>query len=316
MDPLSIGWVPAIELKSVTLREALDNILVPLGYSYIFEGKSVRVLAKTTKIFHVDVPFATRGFSSDVTASIGGGSTGGGVGGGGGGGTSGGQGTGGSTSTANMKVTNKATLDFWQNLDKTIKSIIGKDKSTIYTIEPISGTIVVSGKPETVKKVENFIKNYPDFKIVGLRYFNVYGKNEFFKDKTASMVLQFGLGILGGNTPRLFEGSDKILRDFIYIEDVIQANIKAMNPKKSGVYNVGTSKARSFQDIADILQNVFGTDLGNTYIPNPYIGQYQFFTQADIETTKEFLDYLPNHSLEEGIKAYANEIKNIFDKEL
>ena len=159
-----------------------------------------------------------------------------------------------------------------------------------------------------------YIKNHPKLNIVGLRYFNVYGKNEYFKDKTSSMVLQFGHQILRGNTPKLFEGSDKILRDFIYIEDIIQANIKAMSPKKSGVYNVGTGKARSFQDIADILQDVFGTDLGNEYIPNPFIGQYQFFTQADIESSKEFLDYYPNYSLEDGIKAYASEIKRVFSE--
>jgi len=155
-----------------------------------------------------------------------------------------------------------------------------------------------------------------DLPIVGLRYFNVYGPREFFKNKTASMVLQFGHQILAGNNPRLFEGSDKILRDFIYIDDVIQANIKACTPKKSGVYNVGTGKARSFQDIVDILQKELGTNLACEYIPNPYIGQYQFFTQADIEPTKEFLGYDPEVTLEEGIKRYLPEIKRLFEEEV
>ena len=155
-----------------------------------------------------------------------------------------------------------------------------------------------------------------DLPIVGLRYFNVYGPREFFKNKTASMVLQFGHQILAGNNPRLFEGSDKILRDFIYIDDVIQANIKACTHKKSGVYNVGTVKARSFQDIVDILQKELGTNLACEYIPNPYIGQYQFFTQADIEPTKEFLGYDPEVTLEEGIKRYLPEIKRLFEEEV
>ncbi len=155
-----------------------------------------------------------------------------------------------------------------------------------------------------------------DLPIVGLRYFNVYGPREFYKNKTASMVLQFGHQILAGKHPRLFEGSDKILRDFIYIDDVIQANVKACNPKRSGVYNVGTGKARSFQDIVDILQKELGTNLPCEYIPNPYVGQYQFFTQADIEPTKEFLDYEPEVSLEEGIRRYLPEIKRLFDTEV
>jgi len=152
--------------------------------------------------------------------------------------------------------------------------------------------------------------------IVGLRYFNVYGKREYFKNTTASMVLQFGHQILSGKNPRLFEGSENIRRDFIYIEDVIQANIKAMEPKKSGVYNVGTGKARSFQDIVDILQKELKTQLPCEYIPNPYVGSYQFFTQADIEDTKVFLGYEPRFSLENGIAAYIHEIKRIYETEV
>ena len=155
-----------------------------------------------------------------------------------------------------------------------------------------------------------------DLPVVGLRYFNVYGPREFYKNKTASMVLQFGHQILAGKNPRLFEGSDKILRDFIYIDDVIQANIKACNPKKSGVYNVGTGKARSFQDIVDILQEQLGTNLPCEYIPNPYVGQYQFFTQADIEPTQEFLGYEPEVTLEEGIRRYIPEIQRLFEEEV
>jgi len=152
--------------------------------------------------------------------------------------------------------------------------------------------------------------------IVGLRYFNVYGAREYFKNSTASMVLQFGHQILAGKNPRLFEGSDKILRDFIYIEDIIQANIKAMQAKKSGIYNVGTGKARSFQDIVDILQKELETSLKCEYMPNPFIGSYQFHTEANIETTKELLGYKPAFEMEEGIKAYVAEIKRIYEEEV
>ncbi len=162
----------------------------------------------------------------------------------------------------------------------------------------------------------DYLKQDLDISIVGLRYFNVYGPREYYKNKTASTVIQFGHQILAGNTPKLFEGSDKILRDFIYIEDVIQANIKAATPKKSGVYNVGTGKARSFQDIADILQKELGTNLGTNYIPNPYIGQYQFHTEANIEDTKIYLNYMPRYEMEDGIKDYISEIKRIYEVEV
>jgi ADP-L-glycero-D-manno-heptose 6-epimerase len=155
-----------------------------------------------------------------------------------------------------------------------------------------------------------------DISIVGLRYFNVYGKNEYFKNTTASMVLQFGHQLLAGKNPRLFEGSDKILRDFIYIEDIIQANIKAMHPKESGIYNVGTGKARSFQDIVDILQKELKTELECEYIPNPFVGSYQFHTEADIQTTKDALGYNPRFEMEDAIKDYVPEIIKIYKTEV
>ena len=155
-----------------------------------------------------------------------------------------------------------------------------------------------------------------DIPIVGLRYFNVYGPREYYKNKTASMVLQFGLQLLKGESAKLFEGSDKIKRDFIFVEDVIQANIKATEPKKSGVYNVGTGIARSFQDIVDILKKELNIQREDVYIPNPYAKQYQYFTQADIEETREYLGYEPRFTLEEGIKAYIPEIVRIYEEEV
>ena len=167
--------------------------------------------------------------------------------------------------------------------------------------------------------MDNLAREYMkkvDIPIVGLRYFNVYGPREYYKNKTASMVLQFGLQLLKGESAKLFVGSDKIKRDFIFVEDVIQANIKATNPKKSGIYNVGTGVARSFQDIVDILKKELNINRKDKYIPNPYVKQYQFFTQADIEDTQKYLDYCPNYTLEEGIKADIPYIKKIFEEEI
>jgi len=161
-----------------------------------------------------------------------------------------------------------------------------------------------------------YLKRNLPISIVGLRYFNVYGQKEFFKNKTASMIVQFAHQILKKQTAKLFEGSNKICRDFTYIEDVIQANIKACKPKKSGVYNVGTGKARSFEDIVDILQDNLKINISKEYIPNPFIGSYQFFTEANIETTKKFLDYKPKYCLEDGIKAYIPEIQRLFKEEI
>jgi len=164
--------------------------------------------------------------------------------------------------------------------------------------------------------MDHLATSQKDVVAVGLRYFNVYGPREYFKQKTASMVLQFGLQLLRGERPRLFEGSEKIKRDFIYVEDVIQANLKAATATKSGVYNVGTGRARSFKDIVDILCKELGIEREYEYIPNPYVKQYQFFTEADIEPTKKELGYEPKYSLEEGIRADIPYIKKIYEEEI
>ena len=165
------------------------------------------------------------------------------------------------------------------------------------------------------KIADRYSRENPDMVIVGLRFFNVYGPREFFKGKTSSMVIQLGLQILNGNTPLLFEGSDQILRDFIYIEDIVQANIKACSSKKNGSYNVGTGNPRSFQDIADILQKELGTDLGTEYFPNPYDG-YQMHTQANIGASIDNLGFEPKVTLEQGIKSYIPEIKRVHKTEI
>jgi len=126
------------------------------------------------------------------------------------------------------------------------------------------------------------------------------------------MVIQLGHQILSGRAPRLFEGSDNILRDFIYIDDVIQANIKACESKNNGVYNVGTGKPRSFQDIADTLQNELDTDYETEYFSNPYTG-YQMHTQADIQSSKKNFNFKPTFSLELGIEKYIPYIRDMLN---
>ena len=156
----------------------------------------------------------------------------------------------------------------------------------------------------------DFSKNNQQMSIIGLRFFNVYGPKEYFKETTSSMVIQLGIQLLSGNAPRLFENSDQIFRDFIHVDEVVEANIKACNSKKNGVFNIGLGKSRSFQDISDILQKELETNLDVDYFPNPY-NSYQMNTLADITLSKEILDFNPKISLEEGIKLYVPEIMRI-----
>lgn len=159
-----------------------------------------------------------------------------------------------------------------------------------------------------------YIAQNPAMNIVGLRYFNVYGPRESYKGKTASMILQLALQILATKHCKLFKwGAQK--RDFVYIEDVIQANLKALTPKKNGVYNVGYGTAREFNEIFGNLTDMLHIDAKLEFIDNPW-SFYQNHTEADISLSKEFLSYSPKFSLEDGIKAYIPYIQEIYEKEL
>ncbi|MDR2152057.1 MAG: ADP-glyceromanno-heptose 6-epimerase [Helicobacteraceae bacterium] len=150
--------------------------------------------------------------------------------------------------------------------------------------------------------------------IIGLRYFNVYGPREIYKGKTASMILQLGLQILSGKRPRLFKWGEQ-KRDFVYIEDVIQANIKALSADKSGVYNVGSGEAREYNEIFGNLTKTLEVNVEVEYIDNPW-NFFQTHTEADISTTKAELDYAPRFGLEKGIGAYAPQIVKIYESEI
>ncbi len=151
----------------------------------------------------------------------------------------------------------------------------------------------------------------PQLPIIGLRFFNVYGEREFYKGKTASMVLQLGLQALKEKKVKLFEfGEQK--RDFVYIKDVIDACILSSKATKGGIYNVGSGHARSFNDIINALKSHLG-DFEVEYIKNPYTF-FQTHTEADLSGIKADLGYKPRFELEDGIASYIPEIKARFEE--
>ncbi len=141
-------------------------------------------------------------------------------------------------------------------------------------------------------------------KIVGVRYFNVYGLGEAHKGKFASMIYQLYKQMKAGKRPRLFKWGEQ-KRDFVYIKDVVDATILAKEAPNSTVYNVGSGKARSFNDVVKILNKALGTDLEPDYFDCPY-DFYQVFTEADMSKIKKELGFVPKYSLERGIKEYVS----------
>jgi len=144
--------------------------------------------------------------------------------------------------------------------------------------------------------------------IVGLRYFNVYGpgehhKNEREGNKTASMILQMYQRAKAGEQLRLFKHGEQ-MRDFVYIRDVIDANLAALEAPRSGVCNVGSGKARTFNDIVENLGKQLGQNFDVEYIDNPFTF-YQMHTEADLTESKAIMGWEPSWSLEKGIEDYV-----------
>lgn len=138
--------------------------------------------------------------------------------------------------------------------------------------------------------------------IIGLRYFNVYGPREAHKGVPASMVYHLSRQMKAGQRPRIFKQGDQ-KRDFVYVKDIVDGNIRALEGKQSGIYNLGSGQARSFNELIDVLNRSLETDFKPDYIENPH-AHYQNFTQADLTNVRSALGYEPKYSLETGVADY------------
>jgi len=142
----------------------------------------------------------------------------------------------------------------------------------------------------------------PDWIMVGLRYFNVYGPREAHKGVPASMIYHLAQQIKAGKRPRIFKHGEQ-KRDFVYVRDVVEGTLCALDAKTSGIYNIGAGEARSFNELIEVLNKCLSTNFEPEYFDNPH-AHYQNFTQADLTRARKALKYEPRFSLEEGVRDY------------
>lgn len=153
--------------------------------------------------------------------------------------------------------------------------------------------------------------------VAGLRYFNVYGPGEEHKNSMASVVYHFNKQLLTTGKVKLFKGSGRFSdgeqrRDFIYVDDVIAVNLWLMQQKNvSGIYNVGTGKSRSFNEVAKSVIDWHGQgEIEYIDFPEHLKNCYQSFTEADISALIK-AGYKNNPTtLETGIKIYLDWLNN------
>lgn len=153
----------------------------------------------------------------------------------------------------------------------------------------------------------------------GFKFFNVYGPNEYHKERMASVAYHTFNQFSETGTMRLFKGTKPgledgmQLRDFVYVKDVadvmgffLEAALKN-KPVANAIYNIGTGQARSFKDLATSVMTSMNREPNITYIdmPQDLQGKYQYFTQAEMKKLRDAGYKKPFTTLEEGVKDYV-----------
>jgi ADP-L-glycero-D-manno-heptose 6-epimerase len=151
--------------------------------------------------------------------------------------------------------------------------------------------------------------------VVGFRYFNVYGPREQHKGSMASVAFHFNNQIQEKNEVRLFEGTDgysdgEQRRDFVFVDDICAMNLWFLEHRDvSGIFNAGTGKAQSFNDVADAVIAWHGKGK-KTYIPFPehLKGTYQSYTEADLSSLRKAGCDIEFNDVGSGISSYLDKL--------
>jgi ADP-L-glycero-D-manno-heptose 6-epimerase len=151
-------------------------------------------------------------------------------------------------------------------------------------------------------------------KVVGLKYFNVYGPNEYHKGRMSSAILHMVPEALSTGKIRLFKSSDpqkfndgQQVRDFIYVKDAAHMTIQFLESELNGIFNIGTGLEWTWNDLAHAVSGALDRPIKIEYIPMPddLIGKYQNYTCAEMTKSRKSQLLMPQFSLEEGVRDYV-----------
>ena len=150
----------------------------------------------------------------------------------------------------------------------------------------------------------------------GLKFFNVFGPNEYHKGRMASVIMHAFNQIKSNGAVKLFRSHNpdykdgEQIRDFIYVKDVVNICVWLMeNQPQSGLYNTGTGKARTFLALVRAIYSTLDIPENINFIDTPIDirDKYQYFTEANMQKLRAAGYEKPMYSLEEGVKEYVND---------
>ncbi|EMK3285134.1 ADP-glyceromanno-heptose 6-epimerase [Vibrio parahaemolyticus] len=141
--------------------------------------------------------------------------------------------------------------------------------------------------------------------ITGFRYFNVYGPREDHKGSMASVAFHLNNQLNAGENPKLFAGSESFKRDFVYVGDVCKVNLWFLENGVSGIFNCGTGRAESFEEVAKAVIAHHGKgEIETIPFPEHLKGAYQEFTQADLTKLRAAGCDVEFKTVAEGVAEY------------
>jgi ADP-L-glycero-D-manno-heptose 6-epimerase len=147
---------------------------------------------------------------------------------------------------------------------------------------------------------------------IGLRFFNVFGPNEYHKGDMKSIVAKIAAPIARGERITLFKSHREGIadgdqrRDFIYVKDAVEATLALLDRRATGIFNIGTGQARSFRELAEAVFTSLGKPIAIDYVdmPESIRANYQYFTEASLANLRQHCQpaFLP---LEESVDDYV-----------
>ena len=218
-----------------------------------------------------------------------------------------------STTERDVEKVLKQNLEFSQRLlqlcDQSGTTLIYASSASVYGLNKEfienSPKNPTNGYAWTKYLFDRSVMEIPEYtcNIQGMRLFNVYGPGEEHKGEQQSVFGKFEKQAKENGVIKVFEGSDKIYRDFIWVGDVCQIIEKFIDVDCTDIWNIGTGKARSFMDIAKLYAEKHNAKIEEIPMPKELIGQYQYYTEANTDKLINTIGDYKFKTIEEYINA-------------
>ena len=217
-------------------------------------------------------------------------------------------------STTETNCTGTATV-VQAAVDNDVESVVVASSAAVYGSgdplpkrenQPVSPESPYASSKRYTEQIARQVGAHGDINVAALRYFNVYGPRQDPDGEYAAAIPKFIDLLLAGEAPVIF-GDGEQTRDFVYVGDVVTANIEAALSGRTGVYNVATGKSVTINELIDTLRTIIGTNVSPTH-EDPRTGDIRH-SSASVSKAAAELGFRADTSLEDGLTETVEEFR-------